>query len=267
MKKKIKIRLLLSFILVFIIVCLVILISYNAKKQDKIVAKINNNTIYESTVRDIMYKEYYDFTLNEIVDDILLLQEAEKLSIDTSGLNIENMSNKDNINQNTQVLQLIHKLVATRLDEEKLKNYFDENLKGTRKIDNKEVWYFNIDHIIGTDLIVEYKLNNSVDDAIKKLKITENMIDKSIISSIETELFEQVEGINDKEMKMIMEGDDHKVVYVNKVIYSDELEYPKDKEAIMEKYLDENFSKEMLSLLTSLREESNINYFQKDLEE
>lgn len=269
MKKRIKIRILVTLIVIsfFIIAGLFIFSSYNSKRQDIIVAKVNNKPIYESTVRDIMYKEYYDFTLNEIIEDMLLMQEAEKLNVDTKDLNIENMSNKDNVQQNNEVMQLIHKLVATRIDDEKLKNYFNEKIKGSKKVENKEVWYFNIDHKIGTDLIVEYKLNSSVDDAIKKLRISENKIDKRTISSSEAELFEQVESINENEMEMIMKGDDHKVVYINKVTFSDELEYIKDKQAIMEQYLDENFSKEMLSLLTSLRNEANINYYQKNREE
>ncbi|OGO78200.1 MAG: hypothetical protein A2Y23_05920 [Clostridiales bacterium GWB2_37_7] len=232
------------------------------KISDKIVAKVNGEPICYNTVKNIIEKEYFNLVLNQIIDDTLVTQEAKKLNIEITDLEHKKMNNSDKDIQNKEIMGLVHKILVTRIDDSKLEKYFNEELAGQRNIEGKYIWIFNIDHKLGTDLIIEFKRNGSIEKAINKLSISERLIVKKIIKPDDKEIFPMLSDIAEGEVGMIMKGTEHIMVFVDKVIYSDSLEFPRDKEIIMNEYLSENFGKEMLELLASLRSETDITYYE-----
>lgn len=230
--------------------------------NNMIAAKVNNEPIYDSTVKDIMQKEYYDLVLNQIIDDMLIIQEAKKMNIDIKYLDLEKMSNKDNVVQNAEIMELVYNVVLTRIDDNKLEKYFNERLKGDKYVESKEVWIFDIGHNLGTDLMVEYKISSSIKNAVTKLSIPESKIEKKTIKADEKEMFLKLNNTGEKDIEMIMEEAEHKIIYVDKVIYRDELQFPRDIEVILDQYLTENLGKEMLALISNLRSETEINYYE-----
>jgi foldase protein PrsA len=140
------------FISIIIVVFIVLIFSSCNQVNDKVVAKVNNENITQNQLNEELNKQYGFETLQNLINQVLVLQEAKKKNITVNEKEIEeeiyktalNMGGieklKDqlkarNVNfndykQKVKLDLLLRKLVVSELSEDELRVFYD-NIKGS----------------------------------------------------------------------------------------------------------------------------------------
>jgi foldase protein PrsA len=140
------------FISIVVVVFIVLIFSSCNQANDKVVAKVNNENINQSQLNEELNKQYGYETLQNLINQVLVLQEAKKRNITVNEKEIEeevyktalNMGGieklKDqlkarNVNfndykQKVKLDLLLRKLVVSELSEDELRVFYD-NIKGS----------------------------------------------------------------------------------------------------------------------------------------
>jgi foldase protein PrsA len=140
------------FISIIIVVFIVLIFSSCNQVNDKVVAKVNNENITQSQLNEELNKQYGYETLQNLINQVLVLQEAKKKNITVNEKEIEeeiyktalNMggieklkdqlkARKVNFNDYKQKVKLdllLRKLVVSELSEDELRVFYD-NIKGS----------------------------------------------------------------------------------------------------------------------------------------
>jgi foldase protein PrsA len=138
------------FISIIIVVFIVLIFSSCNQANDKVVAKVNNENINQSQLNEELNKQYGYETLQNLINQVLVIQEAKKKNITVNEKEIEeevyktalNMGGieklKDqlkarNVNfndykQKVKLDLLLRKLVVSELSEDELRVFYD-NIK------------------------------------------------------------------------------------------------------------------------------------------
>jgi foldase protein PrsA len=140
------------FISIIIVVFVVLIFSSCNQVNDKVVAKVNNENITQSQLNEELNKQYGYEALQNLINQVLVLQEAKKKNITVNEKEIEeeiyktalNMggieklkdqlkARKVNFNDYRQKVKLdllLRKLVISELSEDELRVFYD-NIKGS----------------------------------------------------------------------------------------------------------------------------------------
>jgi foldase protein PrsA len=140
------------FISIIVVVFIVLIFSSCNRTNDKVVAKVNNENITQNQLNEELNKQYGYETLQNLINQVLVLQEAKKKNITVNEKEIEeeiyktalNMGGieklKDqlkarNVNfndykQKVKLDLLLRKLVVSELSEDELRVFYD-NIKGS----------------------------------------------------------------------------------------------------------------------------------------
>jgi foldase protein PrsA len=140
------------FISIIIVVFVVLIFSSCNQVNDKVVAKVNDENITQSQLNEELNKQYGYETLQNLINQVLVLQEAKKKNITVNEKEIEeeiyktalNMggieklkdqlkARKVNFNDYKQKVKLdllLRKLVVSELSEDELRVFYD-NIKGS----------------------------------------------------------------------------------------------------------------------------------------
>jgi len=140
------------FISIIIVVFVVLIFSSCNQVNDKVVAKVNNENITQSQLNEELNKQYGYEALQNLINQVLVLQEAKKKNITVNEKEIEeeiyktalNMggieklkdqlkARKVNFNDYKQKVKLdllLRKLVVSELSEDELRVFYD-NIKGS----------------------------------------------------------------------------------------------------------------------------------------
>jgi foldase protein PrsA len=140
------------FISIIIVVFVVLIFSSCNQVNDKVVAKVNNENITQSQLNEELNKQYGFETLQNLINQVLVIQEAKKKNITVNEKEIEeeiyktalNMggieklkdqlkARKVNFNDYKQKVKLdllLRKLVVSELSEDELRVFYD-NIKGS----------------------------------------------------------------------------------------------------------------------------------------
>ena len=140
------------FISIVIVVFIVLIFSSCNQTNDRVVVKVNNESITQSQLNDELNKQYGYETLQNLINQVLVLQEAKKKSINVNEKEIEeeiyktalsmggieklkdqlkarNVSFND-YKQKVKLDLLLRKLVISELSEDELKVFYD-NIKSS----------------------------------------------------------------------------------------------------------------------------------------
>ncbi|MGB9638845.1 MAG: foldase protein PrsA [bacterium] len=144
----------LKFLAIISVVIFIVLFisSCNQDNNNKIVAKVNNENITQSQLNEELNKQYGYETLQNLINQVLVLQEAKKKNITVSDKEIEeeiyktalNMGGIENLRdqlksrninfndykQKVKLDLLLRKLVISELTEDELKVFYD-NIKNS----------------------------------------------------------------------------------------------------------------------------------------
>ena len=140
------------FISIIVVVFIVLIFSSCNRTNDKVVAKVNNENITQNQLNEELNKQYGYETLQNLINQVLVIQEAKKKNIIINEKEIEeeiyktalNMGGieklKDqlkarNVNfndykQKVKLDLLLRKLVVSELSEDELRVFYD-NIKGS----------------------------------------------------------------------------------------------------------------------------------------
>jgi foldase protein PrsA len=140
------------FISIIVVVFIVLIFSSCNRTNDKVVAKVNNENITQNQLNEELNKQYGYEALQNLINQVLVLQEAKKKNITVNEKEIEeeiyktalNMGGieklKDqlkarNVNfndykQKVKLDLLLRKLVVSELSEDELRVFYD-NIKGS----------------------------------------------------------------------------------------------------------------------------------------
>jgi foldase protein PrsA len=140
------------FISIIVVVFIVLIFSSCNQANDKVVAKVNNENITQNQLNEELNKQYGYETLQNLINQVLVIQEAKKKNITVNEKEIEeeiyktalNMGGieqlKDqlkarNVNfndykQKVKLDLLLRKLVISELSEDELRVFYD-NIKGS----------------------------------------------------------------------------------------------------------------------------------------
>lgn len=140
------------FMSIIIVVFVVLIFSSCNQVNDKVVAKVNNENITQSQLNEELNKQYGYETLQNLINQVLVLQEAKKKNITANEKEIEeeiyktalNMggieklkdqlkARKVNFNDYKQKVKLdllLRKLVVSELSDDELRVFYD-NIKGS----------------------------------------------------------------------------------------------------------------------------------------
>jgi parvulin-like peptidyl-prolyl isomerase len=140
------------FISIIIVVFIVLIFSSCNQVNDKVVAKVNNENITQSQLNEELNKQYGYENLQNLINQVLVLQEAKKKNITANEKEIEeeiyktalNMggieklkdqlkARKVNFNDYKQKVKLdllLRKLVVSELSDDELRVFYD-NIKGS----------------------------------------------------------------------------------------------------------------------------------------
>jgi foldase protein PrsA len=140
------------FISIIVVVFIVLIFSSCNQANDKVVAKVNNENITQNQLNEELNKQYGYETLQNLINQVLVLQEAKKKNITVNEKEIEeeiyktalNMGGieqlKDqlkarNVNfndykQKVKLDLLLRKIVVSELSEDELRVFYD-NIKGS----------------------------------------------------------------------------------------------------------------------------------------
>jgi len=140
------------FISIIIVVFIVLIFSSCNQVNDKVVAKVNNENITQNQLNEELNKQYGFETLQNLINQVLVLQEAKKKNITVNEKEMEeeiyktalNMGGieklKDqlkarNVNfndykQKVKLDLLLRKLVVSELSDDELRVFYD-NIKGS----------------------------------------------------------------------------------------------------------------------------------------
>jgi len=140
------------FISIVIVVFIVLIFSSCNQTNDRVVVKVNDESITQSQLNDELNKQYGYETLQNLINQVLVLQEAKKKSINVNEKEIEeeiyktalsmggieklkdqlkarNVSFND-YKQKVKLDLLLRKLVISELSEDELKVFYD-NIKSS----------------------------------------------------------------------------------------------------------------------------------------
>ena len=140
------------FISIIIVVFIVLIFSSCNQVNDKVVAKVNNENITQSQLNEELNKQYGYETLQNLINQVLVLQEAKKKNITVNEKEIEEEIYKTALNmggieklkeqlkarnvnfndykQKVKLDLLLRKLVISELSEDELRVFYD-NIKGS----------------------------------------------------------------------------------------------------------------------------------------
>jgi foldase protein PrsA len=140
------------FISIIIVVFVVLIFSSCNQVNDKVVAKVNNENITQSQLNEELNKQYGYETLQNLINQVLVIQEAKKKNITVNEKEIEEEIYKTALNmggieklkeqlkarnvnfndykQKVKLDLLLRKLVISELSEDELRVFFD-NIKGS----------------------------------------------------------------------------------------------------------------------------------------
>jgi foldase protein PrsA len=140
------------FIIIIVVVFIVLIFSSCNRTNDKVVAKVNNENITQNQLNEELNRQYGYETLQNLINQVLVLQEAKKKNITVNEKEMEeeiyktalNMGGieklKDqlkarNVNfndykQKVKLDLLLRKLVVSELSEDELRVFYD-NIKGS----------------------------------------------------------------------------------------------------------------------------------------
>jgi foldase protein PrsA len=140
------------FISIIIVVFVVLIFSSCNQVNDKVVAKVNNENITQSQLNEELNKQYSYETLQNLINQVLVIQEAKKKNITVNEKEIEEEIYKTALNmggieklkeqlkarnvnfndykQKVKLDLLLRKLVISELSEDELRVFFD-NIKGS----------------------------------------------------------------------------------------------------------------------------------------
>jgi foldase protein PrsA len=140
------------FISIIIVVFVVLIFSSCNQVNDKVVAKVNNENITQSQLNEELNKQYGYETLQNLINQVLVIQEAKKKNITVNEKEIEEEIYKTALNmggieklkeqlkarnvnfndykQKVKLDLLLRKLVVSELSEDELRVFYD-NIKGS----------------------------------------------------------------------------------------------------------------------------------------
>jgi foldase protein PrsA len=140
------------FISIIIVVFIVLIFSSCNQVNDKVVAKVNNENITQSQLNEELNKQYGYETLQNLINQVLVIQEAKKKNITVNEKEIEEEIYKTALNmggieklkeqlkarnvnfndykQKVKLDLLLRKLVISELSEDELRVFYD-NIKGS----------------------------------------------------------------------------------------------------------------------------------------
>jgi len=140
------------FISIVIVVFIVLIFSSCNQTNDRVVVKVNDESITQSQLNDELNKQYGYETLQNLINQVLVLQEAKKKSINVNEKEIEEEIYKTALNmggieklkdqlkarnvsfndykQKVKLDLLLRKLVISELSEDELKVFYD-NIKSS----------------------------------------------------------------------------------------------------------------------------------------
>jgi len=140
------------FISIIIVIFIVLIFSSCNQVNDKVVAKVNNENITQSQLNEELNKQYGYETLQNLINQVLVIQEAKKRNIIVNEKEIEEEIYKTALNmggieklkeqlkarnvnfndykQKVKLDLLLRKLVVSELSEDELRVFYD-NIKGS----------------------------------------------------------------------------------------------------------------------------------------
>jgi foldase protein PrsA len=140
------------FISIIVVIFIVLIFSSCNQSSDKVVAKVNNENISQNQLNEELNKQYGYETLQNLINQVLVLQEAKKKSITVNEKEIEDEIYKTALNmggieklkeqlkarnvnfydykQKVKLDLLLRKLVVSELSEDELRVFYD-NIKGS----------------------------------------------------------------------------------------------------------------------------------------
>jgi len=140
------------FISIIIVIFIVLIFSSCNQVNDKVVAKVNNENITQSQLNEELNKQYGYETLQNLINQVLVIQEAKKRNIIVNEKEIEEEIYKTALNmggieklkeqlkarnvnfndykQKVKLDLLLRKLVISELSEDELRVFYD-NIKGS----------------------------------------------------------------------------------------------------------------------------------------
>lgn len=230
--------------------------SKNNDYTNDLIATVNGESIYYSDVIRIVNNDYLDIILRELIDDVLVIQEAKRLSLLES--NSMEIRDKKSLQQNIEIRQLIHELVKIRATDEEVEQYYNTRLVGHVEIRGKKIWKIDVPHQVAVELMIAFKNTGNIEEALQFLSIPQESIEiKDVLVEDKSEYIKYI-NFEENEIDMIMDGEDHFVIYVEENLIEDALHWPEDKERILDLYVFDNTGKETIRLLNDLRSLSSI---------
>jgi foldase protein PrsA len=140
------------FISIIVVVFIVLIFSSCNRTNDKVVAKVNNENITQNQLNEELNKQYGYETLQNLINQVLVLQETKKKNITVNEKEIEDEIYKTALNmggieklkdqlkarnvnfndykQKVKLDLLLRKLVVSELSEDELRVFYD-NIKGS----------------------------------------------------------------------------------------------------------------------------------------
>lgn len=140
------------FISIIVVVFIVLIFSSCNRTNDKVVAKVNNENITQNQLNEELNKQYGYETLQNLINQVLVLQEAKRKNITVNEKEIEDEIYKTALNmggieklkdqlkarnvnfndykQKVKLDLLLRKLVVSELSEDELRVFYD-NIKGS----------------------------------------------------------------------------------------------------------------------------------------
>ncbi|MGG0176402.1 hypothetical protein [Gottfriedia acidiceleris] len=220
----------------------------------EVIYEVGNLNITNKEFNDYVKEKYHDIAFEDLINSKLLEAKADEknLKFEFEGEKIK-PTDKDFL---LKAKPIVREILRDYIDEESLENYYKENLnKFTNKVIKVDV--FKIDHNLALDFIKLYNEGKTISEVMKSLSLKDN-VKISMEIDRENEIYKKLEKIEEGKLTMIMEESEHYLVIVNEIVNSNKMNWPKDKDKILDKYISNNLGDEYLKLLGTLKEEYKV---------
>lgn len=263
-------------IFIFIFISLVLICSYSIMQVGNrtLVATIGKNKITEQEFQKYMMNNYGKGILDQQINEKLIDIEIASKNITTNDTDIKNemellKSSKDvtlgvsdpTIEANAKKRVLTIKLIKSQIDESKVKAFFSQSPLYSDNIYSITVYETkSMEEAMNlVDMINIKKI--SVSDASSRSIKTDKLTFKYKDNPFVLDLASLKEGVAYHEHDLKTEK--HLVLFVDKIIKGTPLNYEKDRENVLDIYIDKYYNDEYLSLLNKLQTKYNINVLAK----
>lgn len=220
----------------------------------EVIYEVGNLNITNKEFNDYVKEKYHEIAFEDLINSKLLEAKADEknLKFEFEGKKIK-PTDKDFL---LKAKPIVGEILRDYIDEESLENYYKENFnKFTNKVIKVDL--LKIDHNLALDFMKLYNEGNLISEVMKSLSLKDNAKISMEIDR-ENEIYKKLEKIDEGKLTMIMEESEHYLAIVNEIVNSNEMNWPKDKDKILDMYISNNLGDEYLKLLGTLKEEYKL---------